>query len=144
MDRLDRATLGATVGPSVALQERLFLRDRELKPVRSGLGDLVGAHTNTTRANRNVADTYPNAPLLKRLVLYPYVQDCARPIRDRGVDRSVPWELIAHVPVVFASAEAKASRLPLELGGPVRSHPRPAVGGRERPSAAAWLESAHE
>lgn len=144
MDRLDRATLGATIGPSVALQERLFVRDRAFKPPRSALGDVVTGHTDATRPNRNVADTQPNAPLLKRLVLYPYVQDCARPIRDRGVDRSVPWELIAHVPVVFASAEAKASRIPFELGGPVRVHPRPAVGGRERPSAAAWLERAHE
>ncbi len=139
MDRLDRHVPGTRQTAIRALEEQLFERDRELRAPRKQIGEDFKPTSGETRPNRRTADPHPNAPLLKRLVLYPYVQECAPPKRDKTHDRSIPWDLVKRVATPSTWQQYLEAKPQPIIGNPLRNVPIPVHGNRPRPSASDWL-----
>jgi len=116
---------------------RLFARDKELKPERVTPGAALKVLDARVRITRRTADPLPNAPLLKRIVRYPYRLETTYARRSRLYDPlSAIHERLQSLPPV--SRLLAESHGPVTLGNPLRSHPL-GVEPRTRPSVEEWL-----
>lgn len=135
--RLHRKYPGEQIARLRRLGVRLVDRDKPLKPPREVLGSLIRAGAFSSRDNRAKVDPAPNAPLLKRLVLFPYRQDTTFP-RRAPQREPVPWDMLAReaLPTMAEriAERPRSTRESLVKDAMVR------VVRRERPSLDAWLE----
>lgn len=138
MDRLDRHVPGQRVTDPRPLEASLFARDRELRKPHKALGEEFSGRSFKTRDTHHVADPAPNAPLLKRLVLYPYVQEVERPRRGEAYDRSIPWDLLDHERTPHTFQLYRDAKIPPVQGSPLKSIDR-TIPQRSRPPVSDWL-----
>jgi hypothetical protein len=89
-DRLHRRGIGDTLGKSGSVEVRLLLRWRDPWMPRTVLGAVRAGFDFRARAVGKKADAGPNAPLLKRVVRWPFRLEVARGRREvlRG---EIPW-----------------------------------------------------
>lgn len=115
-------------------------RDRPLKAERKTLGSIVKVPDVNVRRTTLSANAGPNAPLLKRIVRYPYALHGTAPKRVDLVPRvALPKRGADPRPSVAASLAA--DRAPAANGNPLRAVPTRVVI-RERPASVdAWLAS---
>lgn len=138
-ERLQRKSPGASVTEPRDLERRICARDQEPPPPRAVPGEKTVVREAKLRSNRIKADPRPNAPLLMRLVRWPFALHVAQGKRAewRG---AVPWELLERV----------LSQSPRVLLAPDREivgfRPMHDIDRRwtrqPRPSVDAWLSSA--
>ncbi len=125
------------LGPLVS---RLVERDREA-PVFEGLfQDAVRLKVSEVRDNRRLADTSENAPLLIRIVKYPYEQDVTSG-RRRQVFEPVSMERDRLQPRPAPVTEVRALRDEPFFGNPFKAlaiHPEPLA---PPPGVDEWLDS---
>ena len=134
--RLDRRVPGQGLAEPPAIVARLWRREDEAKPERVLAGDKLVVRETTIRNNKNLANPRPNAPLLKRIVRYPYRQDNGRPRREQVYEPTVAREPIRSDS--FEELVATELRYPIALGNPVRilGH---AIERRVLPTVDEWL-----
>lgn len=135
--RLKRRHPGEGLARPGLIQARLWTRDKELRAPRSVVGDDLVTREIKVRASGRSVDPAPNAPLLKRIVRYPYRLHPERGIRivsfesptfDRGrVESSAP-----------AIREARTWRARATFGSLLRGPSRP-TRREARPTVEAWL-----
>ena len=92
--RLRRRYPGERFAEPRPLGTRVFGRDKPLREPREVVGSVVALPELKVRANRSQARPSPNAPLLKRLVMYPYRQSTTYGRRS-AVREPVPWDALA-------------------------------------------------
>ncbi len=136
--RLQRRHPGEGLARPHATSVRVLERDRPLRAPRATLGEDFEGRTGKVRLTWRTADPAPNAPLLKRLVRYPYRQEIQRGRRVtllEGPNR--PQKSVDS----FASGvrEARAWRVRVAFANPLRAEQPPRVERRERPSVEEWL-----
>jgi hypothetical protein len=119
---------------------RVADRDRPLKAERATLGSKVTIPAATTRRNGVVVEPRPNAPLLKRLVRYPFALHGTQPRRHTLME-AVPWGAHGAQPREPVSASFDDLRGGPAVGNPLRAVPTrpPRLGAR--PTVAEWLDS---
>lgn len=138
-DRLKREVLGSNLGQTRASVQHVLHRDRPLKASRSVAGETISSRSCEITYRRVWLDPGPNAPLLKRIVKYPYaLEEIGRPRRS----------------VLYSGPSAREQRMPVPhpielvrefvgeriLGNPLkRNSLRPEPLGKV-PSVEAWLE----
>ena len=82
-DRLKREVIGSNLGQIRASVRHMLHRDRPLKVPRSIAGETVSSRSCEITYRRVWLDPGPNAPLLKRIVKYPYaLEEIGRPRRS--------------------------------------------------------------
>lgn len=97
-DRLRRTIPGERQFEPRGLVVQLYGRDKELRTPRVVLGEKFALAQPKTRNNTHVAEPRPNAPLLKRIVRYPYAMDGVRGTRKPMRD-AVPWKDLERAPL---------------------------------------------
>lgn len=136
-DRLHRKFPGQDIGALGVLGERLVTRDREPPPTRTCAGESFNAIVLTVRKNGKVANPKPNAPLLIRIVRYPFGLPTVRGRRTKTRE-AVPWADLQRARWVSAMVSLRSDRAPVAFPNPVKEYAR-SLERRLRPSAAAWL-----
>ncbi|TNE90773.1 MAG: hypothetical protein EP330_07540 [Deltaproteobacteria bacterium] len=116
---------------------RLTDRDKPLKPPREVLGAAVKVGEPKVRDNRAKVHPGPNAPLLKRLVMFPYRQELAYFRRQSRRD-PVPWDMLTReeLPTVVDLINER----PQPVQESIVKSAMVRVVRRERPSVSEWLE----
>ena len=115
-------------------------RDRPLKADRKTLGGLVVIPVATVRVTRLSVDAGPNAPLLKRIVRYPYALHGTSPKRIDLVPRVETPKRGVEVRPSVAMLLAP-DRAPAANGNPLRTFPTRVVLRDRAPSVAEWIAS---
>jgi len=138
--RLDRRYPGQGLAKPPAIAARLWLRDREVRPVRILPGDKlqVRGEVKIKRPGR-MASPAPNAPLLKRIVRYPYREHTAR---GRRLQVFEPIALVRLDTTIESAVKiVRDLRDPIALGNPLRVIDRSRVSPDSRviPSVEQWL-----
>jgi hypothetical protein len=87
---------------------------------------------------RKRVDPRPNAPLLKRLVRYPYRLYTGRPHRRRLVEPFTATHLRVEFPMPAARV-AREARGRMVMGNPLRAHPSRVWRREGLPSVDDWL-----
>lgn len=138
--RLDRRYPGQGLAEPPAIAARLWLRDREARAVRILPGDKlqVRGEVKLKRPGR-MASPSPNAPLLKRIVRYPYREHVAR---GRRLQVFQPIERTRLDTTIESAVKiVRDLRDPIALGNPLRVIDRSRVS-RDAcvvPSVDQWL-----
>lgn len=117
---------------------RLLERDREPPAPRQVVGERVRVIEGGVRATFKKADPRPNAPLLKRLIRYPYRLYTGRP------QRVVVFEPISRAPDRVESLQpamrgAREALGTLVTGNPLRREPTGYQRREGLPSVDDWL-----
>ena len=136
--RLHRKFPGEGLADLRPISARLAKRDKPLREPMPQRESAVVVRVGKTRRPSKMGKTSPNAPLLKRLVRYPYRQHTTDG-RRRSCQEPIPWDLLGveeRKPVSDALVELRASLLG---GSPLRNEPRPRPEVRSRASVAEWL-----
>lgn len=136
--RLQRRYPGERFSEPSALGVRLRERDKPLREERQVLGSSVSVGEPKVRANRARVHPGPNAPLLKRLVLFPYRQDTTFP-RRHEVRSPIPWDLLARENLETVPMMVAARPQPV-MGSPVRALMNRVVAREPVESIETWLE----
>lgn len=120
------------------VEMHLWARDRETHPERSTVGETVRLEEVRVRSVRRKADPRPNAPLLKRLVRYPYRLDTGRPRRETLVE---PYSAVRPrvEPSLRAARVAQEARGRMGNGNPLRACPTKVRRREGLPSIEDWL-----
>jgi hypothetical protein len=138
--RFDRRFPGERLTLDRAIAKALFARDRELKPTRAVAGESFKVRVLGTRRAGRIADPSPNAPLLKRVVLNPYVQTLGAPRRvSHPVGGMQARE--ARSPLKPAILVYREAIWPPVVGNPVRTIEHRPVPRPEREGIEAWLRA---
>lgn len=137
--RLQRRFPGEDLGDPGFVGRRLLERDREPPPPRLLAGStLKVAATGGTKKARKIADPRPNAPLLIRIVRYPYGLAATRGRRQAAfVAGLVAREGLLERPAILA--EARAARGEVVVGNPIRKNPTRVERLAPIPTVAEWL-----
>lgn len=115
-------------------------RDKELRTFQGVYRGLVSLEPKTERSPSQMVDPSPNAPLLIRVVRYPYAETVARGRRRRYRDAAREMT-VRNTPRPHPVADVRAARDEPPLGNPVKAlsiHPEPLA---PPPSVDAWLAS---
>lgn len=136
--RLERTFPGEGLAAPSNVAVRVAERDRPLKEPRKELGQLVSVPERSTRRIENVVQASPNAPLLKRLVRYPYALHAVQPRRST-VAEPIPWDALAREPREAVSAVMASVRGERIQGNPLRAVPTRVPRLLPIPTADAWL-----
>ncbi len=124
------------------IEERLLARDREGRAPRREPGQTLRGRVVKIRAVWRTADPTPNAPLLKRIVRYPYRLETTYGRRFRVFEAGmIAREHIHSLPP--AARVARAARGEMVWGNPLRQEP-PRLARRVIPSVAEWLAGVAE
>ncbi len=139
-DRSQRRFVGEAFLELRPLLTALWARDRELRVSRLRLRE-----TTTTlrewkiRKAKGMAETRPNAPLLKRLVRYPFALHTVAPTKTT-VRMPVPWADLHAEQMVYASHEIRKGRDKAAFPNPMTSAEMVRLRTREhRPTLSQWL-----
>lgn len=108
---------------------------RESKAV---LGEDLSTRNGDTRDTQRVIEAGPNAPLLKRLILFPYGLE-TEPGRRSHVRDIRPWGNLEREATPSAGAEAREARGALTEGNPLKQLAIFQKEKRERLSVDVWL-----
>lgn len=137
-DRLKRRYPGeglAELRPGMA---RLGDRDKPLREVRVARETTVRTRKGTERRMQNLGKPWPNAPLLKRLVRYPYRQHTTDG-RRQTIHEPVPWDAARLEERDPVSSALRGLREALRGGSPLRQEPTPRPAMPPVPTLDAWL-----
>ena len=134
--RLRRRYPGERLAEPRPLGTRVFGRDKPLREPREVVGSVVSLPEVKIRAHRSQARPSPNAPLLKRLVMYPYRQSTSYG-RRQAVREPVPWDVLTRQDRETV-ADILAERPEPAPGSSVREAMQRLVT-REIPSVELWL-----
>jgi hypothetical protein len=137
-DRLKRKYPGEGLADPRPEMARLGARDKPLRDAPAIRESKVRVREGKPRRIQNLGKPWPNAPLLKRLVRYPYRQHTASGRRTKIAD-PIPWDacrLETREPVSTALIELRAA---LKGGNPLRTEPAPRAGMPVIPSVDDWL-----
>jgi hypothetical protein len=132
--RLDRRLPGGGLIDEELALERLFKREvADARPDPVPARDKASLRMVVRRNTTHVATCQPNAPLLIRIVRYPYRLDPARGSRKKYLDE---WEKLTRVDWSAEVASALAERVRLRFTSGGRGRPMPFA---VRPSSWALL-----
>lgn len=138
-ERLQRRFPGEGLGEPSALGAVLLEREAEPTPSATRAGETVKLSENKVRPLKNLAKTSPNAPLLKRLVRYPFKLSGTQGKRSSW-RTALQADERRREPRLSPTMIVRSERDPLIVGNPVRTlshHP-----AREAlPTVDAWLAS---
>lgn len=139
--RLKRRFPGEDLGDPGPIGRRLLERDREPAPLRQVAGEVLHVPVwGPGRNNRKVADPRPNAPLLIRIVRYPYALKTERGRRHTAFEAGVQKrEGLLDRPYILR--EAREARGEPVQGNPIKAVPTKVPRLQAVPSVADWLES---
>jgi hypothetical protein len=137
--RLERAHLGEGVGRMGAVTTRLADRVRAAAPARKVAGESFEGRQAKTRRVRRLAEVSPNAPLLIRLVLWPYALETTRPRRQEGGRSAVPWDALKRERLEGASMVLAQGARRIEWGGPLAHSDDRRTTRAPRPTVDGWL-----
>jgi len=135
--RLDRRIAGDWTPKVGGLVDRLRERHTEPKAERIIPGEKLGRSFDT-RNTRHIADPWPNAPLLKRVVRYPFALHVRAPQRQPGRD-AVPWEALQRETTGSPMVAALAERGELIWGNPLKAVPTQVERLPRHQGVDAWL-----
>lgn len=137
-DRLRRRYPGEGLSELSPELSRLRDRDKPLREYKVARETEVKVREGKVRRISKTGQTSPNAPLLKRLVRYPYRQHTVSG-RRVAVAEPIPWDALG-VEQRPRLAEALADlQSASEWGNPLRLHPAPRAEVPRRPTVAEWL-----
>jgi hypothetical protein len=122
------------------MEERLRARDREPRVFKGLVSASTTLQERKVRRPRNMIEPEPNAPLLKRIVKYPYEEVCRGPVR-RKTGNSVRTAIVRLEPRKPPMVEGRSAIGDLIVGNPIRGlniHPVPLASP---PSVEEWLAS---
>lgn len=138
-DRLKRQVLGSNLGQMRETVQHMLHRDRPLKSPRTVAGENISSRSCEITYRRVWLDPGPNAPLLKRIVKYPYaLEEIGRPRRSvlyKGLGDREQRSPVPH-PIAFAR-EYVGDRV---MGNPLKRYslrPKPLD---KAPSIELWLK----
>ena len=137
-DRLKRKYPGEGLSDPRPEMARLGARDKPLREATVIRESSVRVREGKPRRNQHLGKPWPNAPLLKRLVRYPYRQHTASGRRLKVVE-PIPWDacrLEGREPV---SSALVGLREELKGGSPLRADPAPKPAMPTIPSVDDWL-----
>lgn len=138
-ERLQRRFPGEGLGDPSHLGEVLLRRDAPLPAEAPRAGQTVKVPDASTRAAQKLGKTAPNAPLLKRLVRYPYQMSGSK--GKRAVWREgVPWSDLAREARLAPLVVVRRERDPVVMGSPLRGFER-RPAREARLSVESWLGS---
>lgn len=138
-ERLQRRFPGEGLGDPSVLGVALFEREAEPTPSALRAGDIVKLPETKVRPVKLVVKTSPNAPLLKRLVRYPFKLSGTQGKRSA-------WRTVLQAderrraPRMAPAMIVRAERDPLIVGNPLRTLER-RPGRAPIPTVDAWLSS---
>lgn len=137
-ERLKRRYPGEDIAAPSSSVERLAARDRPLRQPKQALGEEMRVSSHAVRRNQNTIQPQPNAPLLKRLVRYPYALHATRP-RTLKVAEPVPWDLLERTVSEPVSAVTRDARDLSIQGNPLRAVSTTVPRRSRVPSVDDWL-----
>ena len=136
--RLKRRYPGQGIADPSPLFDRLIGRDKPLREERESPGSKIVYREVKSRHPWRMAEPSPNAPLLKRMVRYPYRQELTWARREQVFEplSLVDWGLDDR-PLAFR--EAQAERGSQTNGNPLKTHTFRVETRRSTPSVSEWL-----
>ena len=138
-DRLKREGLGEQLGVLRPVVEQAWRRDKPVSAPRVVPGESMKLRTAKVKFRRVHVDAGPNAPLLKRVVKYPYRYDeLARPRRTKfeiGLSSRMKREAFPR-PIQIL----ETYRGPRVVGNPLRNYSFRADPLQRPPSVQRWLD----
>jgi len=141
-DRSQRKFIGEALFELRPLVASLFARDREIREPKVKPREPHAGRNWSVRKSTRRAETRPNAPLLKRLVRYPFRLDTVSPVK-KEVRSAVPWADLHTERIVYASTEIRAGRSRPEFPNPMNTVEMVRLRTRDhRPSLSQWLSEA--
>ena len=137
-DRLKRRYPGEGLSDLRPAMVRLGDRDKPLREPMAARESVIRVRKGEFRRNQNMGKPWPNAPLLKRLVRYPYRQHTTDGRRVRVME-PVPWDagrIESREPASNCLVDLRAA---LRGGGPLKNEPTPRPHMPRIPSISDWL-----
>jgi len=137
--RLHRRYPGQGLCEPRPIELHLWARDRTTQPERTAVGETVHLQEVRVRSVRRKANPRPNAPLLKRLVRYPYRLHTGRPHRRQLVEPflSARLRVESSMPAARIAQEARGRMV---MGNPLRAYPTRLYRRAGLPSVDDWLD----
>ena len=136
--RLDRKFPGERLHEPRGLSRTLLERGDRVREIKTVVGEDLATREGETRDTQRVIDAGPNAPLLKRLILFPYGLE-TEPGQRAHVRDIRPWGSLEREITPSAGAEAREARGAITEGNPLKQLAIFRKEKRERLSVDDWL-----